>query len=126
MSGMLAAFNNHIDELVDDLLRVMPRDPDILAAQAALAASRRMNVSALVRGWPEYTRPYYDRIEQGDIKFFLAKDYTNDVPTGSGVADPIDRIRTRTAALTADQQRKVMRYIKNLTTLADLYAKQSV
>lgn len=122
---MLRAFNNHIDELVDDMLRVIPGDPDILAAQAALAASRRMNVSALARAWPRYTEPYRSQIEDGDVGFFLTKDYAGDVPAGSAAAEPINRLRAKAAQLCLDEQAKVMKYVQNLTTLASLYAQGS-
>jgi hypothetical protein len=122
MASMQRAFNNHIDELVDDMLRVVPGDPDVLAAQAALAAARRMNVSALVRAWPEYTEPYRRQIESGDVAFFLTKDYAGDIPVGTAAAEPIRRLRARAAQLTPEQQAKVMKYVQNLTTLAKLYS----
>lgn len=126
MSVMLAAFNNHVDEMVDDLLRAMPGDPDILSAQAGIATSRRMNVSSLVRAWPEYTRRYSREIDGGDIRFFIEKDYAADLPTGSSAHGAIDRIRERAATLDESDQRKVMRYVKNLSTLAELYANKAV
>jgi hypothetical protein len=123
MAAMQRAFNNHVDELVDDMLRGVPGDPDVLAAQAALAAARRMNVSALVRAWPKYTEPYRHQIENGDVAFFLTKDYTGDIPVGSAAAEPINRLRAKAAQLTPGQQAKVMKYVQNLTTLAGLYAR---
>lgn len=125
MSGTLGAFNNHVDEMVEDLLRAMPGDPDILSAQAGIATSRRMNVSALARAWPGYTQKYTKEIEGGDIRFFIEKDYSADLPTGSTAHGAIDRIRARAATLSESDQRKVMRYVKNLSTLAGLYARQS-
>jgi hypothetical protein len=67
---------------------------------------------------------YKGEIEQGDISFFINKDYSQDL-AGSQNSDSInkaiDRLRDPIKHMNPEEQGKAMKYIQNLTKLADIY-----
>ena len=123
MATITTAFNNHVAEFFEDVLRVTPGDKDIIAADVAVKTARRANASLFRRSWVRYTEPYLDQINSKDTGFFLTKDYSTDVANGGAesqgaLIDAIERVRIRIGTMTEDQKDKIMGYIYNLTTLA--------
>jgi hypothetical protein len=57
------------------------------------------------------------------LDFFINKDYSNDVSSAANsdkIMDSINRLRTPIKNMSQDNQDKVMKYIQNLTKLAEL------
>jgi hypothetical protein len=124
MSNILTAFNDHFLEFVRDVESVFPEDPDILSAKNALIAIRKANPKMIVKIWKIFIADKYrDEIANGNIEFFIDKDYISDVSTAQGadkIMESIDRLRTPIRNMGADNQAKVMKYIQNLTKLSVL------
>ena len=124
-SNILTAFNDHFIEFVADVHRVFPDDKDILVAKNALLMIRKMNPKMIINLWNEcVVGKYKGEIERGDISFFIDKDYSQDL-AGSQNSDSInkaiDRLRDPIKHMNPDEQGKAMKYIQNLTKLADIY-----
>jgi hypothetical protein len=124
-SNILTAFNDHFVEFVADVHRVFPDDKDILVAKNALLMIRKMNPKMIINLWNEcVVGKYKGEIERGDISFFIDKDYSQDL-AGSQNSDSInkaiDRLRDPIKHMNPDEQGKAMKYIQNLTKLADIY-----
>lgn len=124
MSNILAAFNDHFLEFLNDVQSVFPDDPDILSAKNALMMIRKANPKMIVKIWKTFIADKYkDQIEANDISFFLTKDYSSDVSTAAGsdkIMESIDRLREPVRNMGAENQAKVMKYIQNLTKLSQL------
>ncbi|MFY7728239.1 MAG: hypothetical protein ACOVRN_01850 [Flavobacterium sp.] len=124
MANILAAFNDHFLEFLNDVQSVFPTDPDILAAKNALGLIRKANPKMIAKIWKSFIADKYrPQIEAGDISFFIDKDYASDVSTASGsdkIMDSIDRLREPVRNMGKDNQAKVMKYIQNLTKLSDM------
>ena len=124
MSNILAAFNDHFLEFLNDVQNVFPEDPDILAAKNALTMIRKANPKMIVKIWKKFIADKYRaQIEANDISFFLSKDYSSDVSTASGsvkIMESIDRLREPVKNMGVENQAKVMKYIQNLTKLSEL------
>ena len=124
MSNILTAFNDHFSEFLNDIQRVFPNDPDILSAKNALTMIRKANPKMIVKIWKSFIADKYrTQIELNDISFFIDKDYSSDVSTASGsdkIMESIDRLREPIRNMAPDNQAKVMKYIQNLTKLADM------
>jgi len=131
MASVTSAFNNHTDEFFADIRKVLPDDDDIAAAEVAVSAAKRANVTIFIKAWGKYTVPYANQIKAKDISFFLAKDYSDDLHDAEiavksdALMATIERMRLRFGTLSEANQAKVMDYVFNLTTLAMLYASQS-
>ena len=124
MSNILTAFNDHFLDFLNDVQSVFPEDPDILTAKNALIAIRKANPKMIVKIWKGFIADKYrDQIAAGDIGFFITKDYSSDVAKASGsdkIMESIDRLREPIKNMGPENQEKVMKYIQNLTKLADM------
>ena len=124
MSNILTAFNDHFMEFLNDVHSVFPEDADILTAKNALIAIRKANPKMIVKIWKGFiVDKYKAQILTGDIGFFISKDYSSDVSTAVGsdkIMESIDRLREPVKNMGPENQAKVMKYIQNLTKLADL------
>lgn len=124
-STVLKAFNDHFVEFVDDVSRVFPNDKDVSTTKNALLAIRKANPKLIMLYWQEYVAiPYAQKIADGDLSFFIEKDYTNDLRDMEGngaIMQKIDRLRGQIKAMSNDDQCKSMTYVQNLTKLSALY-----
>ena len=124
MSQILSAFNNHFTEFVDDIRRVFPDDVDIATAANALAKLRKANPKIIIMAFKQYVSlPYKKEIEAGELNFFISKDYSQDVggESASLILSKIDLLRKPVSEMNDSEQKKVIKYIQNLTKLADMY-----
>ncbi len=119
----MKAFLNQFTDFVEDIQSVFPDDADIESAKTALLLIKKTNPRILMNAWSTYiVGPYNDQIEQGDIGFFLEKDYTRDLEyMGNAVMQKVDALRAPIRDMGADNQAKSMKYIQNLTKLARLH-----
>lgn len=123
-NNILTAFNDHFFEFLNDIQSVFPDDTDILTAKNALLAFRKANPKLIVRIWSLLVIGKYKKeVEEGNIDFFINKDYANDVATANNsdkILEAIDRLRQPIKQMTPADQNKSMKYIQNLTKLAEL------
>jgi hypothetical protein len=124
MSNILTAFNDHFIEFINDVHLVFPEDADILSAKNALAAIRKANPKMIVKIWNAFiVGKYRSEIEAGNLDFFVNKDYSQDVSNAANsdkIMESIDRLRSPIKNMSSENQAKVMKYIQNLTKLAQL------
>jgi hypothetical protein len=124
MSNILMAFNDHFADFINDIQSVFPEDVDILSAKNALIAIRKANPRMIVKMWNSFiVSKYRNEIAAGNLEFFMNKDYANDVSNTQNsdkIMESIDRLREPIRNMGPDNQAKVMKYIQNLTTLAEL------
>lgn len=123
-ANLVTVFNDHFCEFVNDVQNVFPDDVDILTAKNSLLAIRKANPKLLVRIWLKYVyTPYKEQIDNGNINFFLTKDYSNDLARNDNadkIMESIDRLRKPVKEMSPENQAKTMKYIQNLSKLAML------
>lgn len=124
-SVILKTFNEHFMEFVNDVARVFPSNRDISVTKNALIAIRKANPKLIITCWKEYVVvPYAQKIEDGDLSFFIEKDYKGDLKDMDGndaIIQKIDRLRGQVREMSDADQKKSMEYVQNLTKLAKLY-----
>jgi hypothetical protein len=122
---ILPAFNDHFVEFISDIQQVFPDNADILAAKNSLMAIRKANPKIIVKIWNDYVvGQYKNEIESGNLSFFIDKDYSQDIVDlgkSDQIAAAIDRLRNPIKQMSADDQKKSMKYIQNLTKLSSIY-----
>ena len=125
-STILTAFNDHFMEFVNDIIRVFPDDADILTAKNSFTLIRKANPKMIIKIWHKYVVEKYEEIiDSGDISFFIAKDYKDDLTSAENsekITEAIDRLRNPIKMMTPEDQAKTMKYIQNLTKLSTIYA----
>lgn len=124
MSNILTAFNDHFMEFLNDVQNVFPEDPDILTAKNALTTIRKANPKMILKIWKTFIADKYkEQILNGDIGFFINKDYSDDVANSNSsdkIMVSINRLREPVRNMSPDDQAKSMKYIQNLTKLSVL------
>jgi hypothetical protein len=124
MSNILTAFNDHFMDFINDVQRVFPEDSDILTAKNALLLVRKANPKMIVKIWNVYIVSKYKReIEEGNLDFFINKDYSSDVSVAENsdkIMESINRLRDPIKNMGHENQAKVIKYMQNLTKLAEL------
>lgn len=122
-SIVLKAFLNQFTDFVEDVQSVFPDNADIDSAKTALLLLKKTNPRMLLSTWITFiAEPYGAQIEQGDIGFFLDKDYTQDLEyMGNAVMQKVDMFRKPVREMGAENQAKTMKYIQNITKLAILH-----
>lgn len=123
-NNILTAFNDHFIDFVNDIQSVFPNDADILSTKTALIAIRKANPKMIVKIWNVFiVSNYKGEIEAGNLEFFINKDYSQDVSSAANsdkIMESIDRLRGPVKNMGPENQAKVMKYIQNLTKLAQM------
>jgi hypothetical protein len=124
-SNILVAFNDHFAEFLTDISKVFPKNADILTAKNSLTMIRKANPKIIVGIWYSHiVLKYKNMIEEGDIRFFIDKNYSedlNDASNADKIVEAIDRLRLPIKMMSNDDQGKTMKYIQNLSKLAEIY-----
>jgi len=124
-NNILTLFNDHFIEFVSDIQNVFPEDPDILTAKNSLLTIRKANPKMIVKIWKKYiVEKYQQEIDQGNISFFMEKDYSMDLlaaaENSDKILESINRLKAPIKQMSKENQDKTMKYIQNLTKLAVL------
>jgi hypothetical protein len=124
--SLLSAFNNHLVEFMEDVENIFPEDRDIKKAKTAIEMMKKANPRMLILIWKaNIAVPYNNYIENGDIEFFLEKDYKQDfqgTDSEKKILDAIDRFRQPIKNMSESNKEKAMKYIQNLTKLSMMYS----
>ena len=124
-SNILTAFNDHFVDFISDIQSVFPDDKDVLTAKNALLTVRKANPKMIIKIWNSFiVGKYKTEIESGDLRFFMEKDYSQDLSNSQNndrIMEAIDRLRTPVKSMSQENQDKTMKYIQNLTKLSAIY-----
>ena len=124
-SEILGAFNNHISDFFNDVSIIFPDNNDIKLAKTSLASIRKVNPRLVVTIWKEYiVDKYKDEIENGNIDFFLNKNYSSDlkdVGQASTILEKIDTLREPISEMGEENLIKTKEYVQNLTKICSMY-----
>ena len=121
-SFIVKGFNKHFDEFIEDIQIVFPDDDEVKTTNNILVLFKKTNPKLLLEYWNAYISiPYKEPIENGDISFFINKDYSADVTMTDSVSGFIERLRGYVKNMTEENQNKSMKYIQNLCNLTKLY-----
>ena len=121
-SFIVKGFNKHFDEFIEDVQSVFPEDDEVKTMKNLLYLFKKTNPRLVLEYWNAYISiPYKEPIENGDISFFVNKDYSADVTMTDGISSFIERLRGYVKNMAADNQSKSMKYIQNLCNLTKLY-----
>jgi len=112
-------------EFVEDIIRIFPNDVDISSAKNSFTLIRKANPKLIIKIWQSYVvDKYAAQIDAGDIRFFLDKDYGEDLTNAQNsgqIIEAINRLRNPVKMMTPDEQAKTMKYIQNLKKLCVMY-----
>jgi len=117
-------FNEQVMEFINDIQLIFPNDVDINTCKNALIALKKTNPKLLIILWKnEFYLPYKDKIDEGDINFFINKDYSSDLNktnNSNQIIKTINRLREPIKNMSIENQGKSMKYIQNLSKISML------
>jgi hypothetical protein len=124
-STVLRAFNKHFFEFIDDIVTILPDEPEIVKAKASFENIKKMNPTLICKTWFKVVySPYKEVIDQGDITFFFEKDYASDlsnVPNAAEIMSIIDKIRMPIKSMDEVNRGHCTKYIQNLSKLSTVH-----
>ena len=123
--SILKVFNTQLSEFLDDLITLFPNDIDLKASRTAVKALKKVNPKSLLINWKYYVTDKYEKqIMEGDIDFFLTKNYENDmtdIEDKGAAMEAINRLKPALSKIGEENKRKASKYLINLTKLSVLY-----
>ena len=124
---ILRAFNDHFIELVDDIVRVFPNNTDIKTLRTAFIRIRKANPRLILKTIKSSVLAVYrEQIEEGNLDFFIEKDYTSDfnnIKNGKNIISKINQLRDCVREMNDEDKKTIVKYFHNLLKLSDLYYK---
>jgi hypothetical protein len=125
---ILEAFNKHFCELIEDVYRVFPNDNVVSVANKSIGVYVMVYKKSIIQIYKrEVVDIYLKEIENGDLNFFIDKNYHDDISNGDYkensdfIMNKIDYIKSIVKTMTKEHQENVMKYFQNLATLCKLY-----
>jgi hypothetical protein len=121
-SIIVKGFNKHFEEFIEDVQSIFPKDDEVVTMKNLMFLIKKTNPRLIMENWNAYiSTPYKEPIENGDISFFINKDYSVDVTMTDNISNFIERLRGYVRNMTEENQQKSMKYIQNLCNLTKLY-----
>ena len=118
---ILKTFNSHLVEFMDDIVRVFPREVDLLTSRTFMKGIIKVKKRLIIEYWYKHVYLLYKtQIDNGDFEYFLNKDYNSDV-NDNDVLKGIEKMRTKIKMLSEDNKEKSVTYVKNLSKLSNAY-----
>lgn len=127
-SKILTAFNNHFFEFIDDIITIFPENTHIQSSKTMFTITKKINVTLLIKIWGTFIeQPYGELLQQGNIEYFINKDYTEDVnllKNSQDVLKGIDGLRNPIKNMSEDNKAHSLEYLNNLCRLSKAYMAQ--
>ena len=124
---ILKTFNKQMTEFIEDINKLFPGEKDIIVLCTFMKTIMYGKPRMIINSWYTHvTEKYYDQIDNGEIQYFLNKDYSEDLENSdnsSEILEAIDKLRlTLKRAFDEDLNReKTIKYVQNLSKLSNLY-----
>jgi len=131
-STISKSFNTLFFDFLDDIINIYPENTNIKIAKEKFDFIRKANTTILIKFWKIHVYDCYStQINQGDINFFLEKDYSADINKDTGIdkgfsndkiLSMIENVRETIRDMDDVNRAHSAKYIMNLSKLSELYA----
>lgn len=126
---IMKAFNTLFFEFFDDIISIYPENKTIRVAKEKFEIIKKLNSTLLVKYWKLNVYDIYKKqIDEGDIHFFIEKDYSKDIlasesDKGSNdkILSMIEDVRTTIRDMDEKNREHSAKYIHNLSQLSEAY-----
>jgi len=122
---VLSTFIKQLDEWLEDITKsYQPNDSRFIKCKLYFETIKQGNPKLLITLWKsKITLPYKEQILEGNIDYFLNKDYKEDM--SSNYNDTIDNaiqdLRKIISTMNQENIQMSLKYIQNLCKLSELY-----
>ena len=121
---VLSTFITQLDECLEDISKVYSSDARFVRCKLYLDTLKKTNPRMIITTWKTQVADKYEQhILEGDIDYFLNKDYTQELPMYNPTIDQaIQDLRKAIQSMSEENKKKSIQYIQNLCKLSKLYA----
>lgn len=120
---LVKIFNEIFFNFVNLISKTFPNDFDITLAKNKLYAIKKINPKLFIKIWKKHiTDKYKDSIEQGNIEYFIEKNYSDDlskVNNSERVMKSINRLREPIKNMNKSKQEIAMMFIQDLSKISE-------
>ena len=124
-STVLKGFNTYFFDFLDDVASIIENNEDILVSRSFFETVKKANPTLIIKSWYLYIyTPYKGIIDEGNVEYFLEKDYGKDISVLSNSEDimnSINKIRAPIKSMSIVNQQHSMEYIQKLSKLSTMY-----
>ena len=124
--SVVKKFNEHLLEFIDEVIKIFPKDYSLKTGRIAIKGIKKANPSLLIKYWFSYIYlPYKKEIDEGNIEFFIEKDYGEDMKVFS---DPgyfmkaIEKFRGPIREMDDFNKNRALTYVQNLCKMSYIYS----
>lgn len=122
---IVSTFNTQFIDCLTEITDVYPDNLKFKKYKRYIESVKKMNPGLLIKVWKKHiTDKYEAKIEEGNLDYFLNKDYKEDL-SSLEKAEPIEAIIDDIRAIIVDMSQEnrdsSFKYIKNLTKLSKHY-----
>lgn len=125
-SIVLKVFNKVFFEFLDDIITIYPDNVEIMTARKTANTFKRLNPASIIKVWySSIYSPYKSQIDEGNIDFFMEKDYRSDMSSVNNMKDVlnmIENVRGPIKNMSSKNKEHVTKYIQNMSKLSTAYA----
>ena len=123
--SILKVFISQLLEFLNDLILLFPNDINLKTSKKAVLTLQKINPKSLLVNWKYYvTDKYKKQIYEGDVDFFIKKDYEgelDDVEDKGAAMEAIEQLRPALLRIGDKNKQKASKYLINLTKLSEIY-----
>jgi hypothetical protein len=129
-SLIMKTFNKQLFDFFDDIIRIVELNEEVKVARVYFETLRKANPSILLKVWhKKIAVPYGAIIEEGNVAFFLEKDYSSDIANISNAKEIVriidSSLRDPIRGMDEVNKQHCMRYVQLLSRLSVAYMDSS-
>jgi hypothetical protein len=122
----LRAFNSYFFEFINEIIFIFPENIDIQIGKTNFECIKKMNPTTLIKYWYNYiTIPYSNEISNGDLTFFINKNYNDDLShlkNQTDILKIIDDFKLLLSQINDSNKHNMLNYLNNLNKLSFIYS----
>ena len=123
---LLKTFNTQFFAFLNDILVIFPENKDIAKGKKSMELLNMASPSMIIKIWHNHVnRLYKEHIDNGDLDYFIEKDYSSDLEALSDSDDVlqiINMIREPVRQMDETNRSHTRKYLQILSKLSLLYS----
>ena len=124
---LLRTFNTLYFQNLEEMISIFHENIDIKSSKTFFEITKKANPSLLIKIWKTYVSgPYGETLANGDLDYFINKDYSEDLVNLNNSTDilkAIDKLRAPIKELSEENKKYSLDYLQKLNKLSDAYSK---
>ena len=126
-STLLKTFNIQFFSFLDDIIKVFPDKDELKIGKKSFETIKRANPTIIIKIWFSHVySSYRESIDNGDVEYFIEKDYQEDLQSlanNGEVLKIINTLRQPISEMDEVNKQHTVKYLQVLSKLSELYNK---